>query len=121
MMIYQYYPGCSLHASAKDYDQSVRRILEHFDLELKEVPDWNCCGATVTPSLNQLQAQVLPARNLAIAAEHKGDLIIPCNACYMSLKKVQFNMTKYREVREEITRIFSQVGLRLTGMPRVRH
>ena len=88
---------------------------------MKEVPDWNCCGATVTPSLNQLQAQLLPARNLAIAAENKGDLVIPCNACYMNLKKVQYNMAKYREVREKIIQLFGQVGLRLTGMPKVRH
>ncbi len=120
-MVYQYYPGCSLHASGRDYDQSVKGIMGKLALELKEVPDWNCCGATVTPSLNQLQAQLLPARNLAIAAENKGDLVIPCNACYMNLKKVQYNMAKYREVREKIIQLFGQVGLRLTGMPKVRH
>ncbi len=120
-MTYQYYPGCSLHASAKDYDQSIQGVAQLMDLELKEVEDWNCCGATVTPSLNQLQGQVLAARNLAIAAGKKGDLVVPCNACYMSLKKVQYNMGKYPKVRENITDIFGQVGLRLTGMPKVRH
>lgn len=120
-MSYQYYPGCSLHASARDYDESVKGIMEHLALELKEIPDWNCCGATVTPSLNQLQAQVLPARNLALAAKCKGDVVVPCNSCYMNLKKVQYNLAKYREVREEITKIFSEVGLNLTGMPKVRH
>jgi len=120
-MVYQYYPGCSLHASARDYDESVKEVARLLEMELKEVPDWNCCGATITPSLNQLQAQILPARNLAIAAENRGDLVIPCNACYMSHKKVQYNMAKYREVREQVTEIFGQVGLRLTGMPKVRH
>ncbi|MFZ7103639.1 MAG: CoB--CoM heterodisulfide reductase iron-sulfur subunit B family protein [Peptococcaceae bacterium] len=121
-MMYQYYPGCSLHASARDYDESVKGVAGNLGMELKDVPDWNCCGATITPSLNQLQAQVLPARNLAIAAaEGRGDLIVPCNACYMSLKKVQSNMIKYKEIREKVTEIFGEVGLRLTGMPKVRH
>lgn len=120
-MIYQYYPGCSLHASARDYDESVKSIMSLFNFELNEVPDWNCCGATIIPSLNQLQSQILPARNLALAARNKGDLVVPCNSCYMNLKKVQHNMAKYREVREQVTDIFSQVGLCLVGMPKVRH
>ncbi|MFZ5942969.1 MAG: CoB--CoM heterodisulfide reductase iron-sulfur subunit B family protein [Bacillota bacterium] len=120
-MVYQYYPGCSLHASARDYDESVRGIAANLNIELNEVSDWNCCGATITPSLNQLQAQMLPARNLALAAESRGDLVVPCNACYMSLKKVQNNMTKYKVIREKVREIFSEVGLRLTGMPKVRH
>ena len=121
MIAYQYYPGCSLHASARDYDESVKGVLGCLEIKLEEVPDWNCCGATITPSLNQLQAQILPARNLALAAENKGDLIVPCNACYMSLKKVQHNMVKYKEIREGVIDIFSQTGLSLTGMPKVRH
>lgn len=120
-MKYQYYPGCSLHASAKDYDESVQGVAGILGMEIKEVPDWNCCGATITPSLNQLQSQVLAARNLAIAAENRGDLVVPCNACYMSLKKVQYNMSKYAPVREKVTEIFKEAGLKLTGMPRVRH
>ncbi|MDK2824509.1 MAG: heterodisulfide reductase subunit [Clostridia bacterium] len=120
-MIYQYYPGCSLHASARDYDESVQGVVKSLAMELKEVPDWNCCGATITPSLNQLQSQILPARNLALAAENRGDVVVPCNACYMSLKKIQYNMAKYKVVREKVTEIFGQAGLRLTGMPKVRH
>ena len=119
--MYQYYPGCSLHASARDYDQSVKGVSQLLNIELKEVKDWNCCGATITPSLGPLEAQILPARNLAIAAEQKGDLIVPCNACYMSLKKVQYTMENYKDVREDIVDIFRQSGLRLTGMPKVRH
>lgn len=120
-MVYQYYPGCSLHASARDYDESVQGVMTELALKLEEVPDWNCCGATVTPSLNQLQAKVLPLRNLALAAKKRGDLIVPCNACYMGLKKAQYNLTKYKEVREQVTEIFGQVDLSLTGMPKVRH
>ena len=48
MIAYQYYPGCSLHASARDYDESVKGVLGCLEIKLEEVPDWNCCGATIT-------------------------------------------------------------------------
>ena len=39
-----YYPGCSLHGTALDYDHSVQEICKKLDIELVQIPDWNCCG-----------------------------------------------------------------------------
>ena len=41
-----YYPGCSLHGMAAEYDQSVRAVCEALDVALAELTDWNCCGAS---------------------------------------------------------------------------
>ncbi|MQY72576.1 MAG: hypothetical protein GH142_02740, partial [Dehalococcoidia bacterium] len=43
---YAYYPGCSLEAMAREYDLSVRAVCAHLGIELAEIPDWNCCGAS---------------------------------------------------------------------------
>jgi heterodisulfide reductase subunit B len=79
---YAYYPGCSLHATAREYDDSARAVLSGLGHELVELEDWNCCGATSAHSLRSDLALLLPARNLALAAQSGKDLVLPCAACF---------------------------------------
>jgi heterodisulfide reductase subunit B len=81
-----YYPGCSLEATAKDYDVSLRAILPRLGVELVDIKDWNCCGATSAHSLNSKLALALPARVLALA-ETTGcqSIFAPCAACWHRL------------------------------------
>ncbi len=81
-----YYPGCSLEHSAKDYEESIEAVAGMLDVQLEEVPDWNCCGATAAHSINEDLALALPARNL-VNAEVKGqDVVVPCALCFNRLK-----------------------------------
>lgn len=121
MKSYQYYPGCSLHASARDYDESIQLVASLLNIDLKEVDDWNCCGATVTPSLNKSHAQILAARNLAQASKKQNELIVPCNACYANLKKLQIDMESCKKTSQNIEKILRNKGLSLSGMPTVKH
>jgi len=78
-----YYPGCSLESTAKEFNRSFRVICEDYGIELVDVPDWSCCGASAAHQLSEELAFALPYRNL-IKAE-KGNLkavVSPCPACY---------------------------------------
>ena len=55
-----YYPGCSLHGTGRELDQSIRALAEVAGVDLKEIEDWNCCGATAAHSLNHDLAVALP-------------------------------------------------------------
>ena len=66
-MNYFYYPGCSLEASALEYDLSTRAFLQAAGAELLELEDWNCCGASAAEATSQLLSLALPARNIAMA------------------------------------------------------
>lgn len=81
-----YYPGCSLQGTAKDYDDSVRGICNTLGIQLDEIPDWNCCGATAAHSIHHSAAIELAARNLNLAAKmpHQ-DMLVPCPMCYNRL------------------------------------
>lgn len=85
-MRFSYYPGCSLHATAVEYDLSIRAVLQRLGVELTEIPDWNCCGASSAHSLNETLALALPARILALAQKEGSDLIVPCAGCFSRLK-----------------------------------
>nr|WP_320132556.1 CoB--CoM heterodisulfide reductase iron-sulfur subunit B family protein [uncultured Holophaga sp.] len=81
-----YYPGCSLLGSSREFDESVRAVCAAIGLELVEIPDWNCCGASSAHTLNHELSLALPAKILA-QAEAAGltEVLAPCAACYSRL------------------------------------
>jgi heterodisulfide reductase subunit B len=81
-----YYPGCSLHGTAGEYDESIRGVSTLLDIKLHELDDWTCCGASSAHCMNEELAIDLAARNLAIAEKSDRDLLIPCVACYSRFK-----------------------------------
>lgn len=81
-----YYPGCSLLGTAKEYDDSTRAVCQALGVELEELEDWNCCGATSAHSIDDFLSLVLAARNLSLADKKGLDLVLPCAACYHKLK-----------------------------------
>ena len=116
-MEFGYYPGCALHGSSNDYEQSVRACFEKLGVKLSELEDWICCGATAAHSINQKLATALPARNLAIA-EKSGctNLLAPCPMCSMELIKAKQTIQANEDVRKEMSEI---VELPVTGTTEV--
>ena len=81
-----YYPGCSLEGTAIDYAASIGGVSRLLNLELEELEDWNCCGATAAHSTDHNLALALPARNLALAEAAGRDVVVPCALCFNRLK-----------------------------------
>ncbi|MFH1625425.1 MAG: CoB--CoM heterodisulfide reductase iron-sulfur subunit B family protein [Pseudomonadota bacterium] len=84
-----YYPGCSLHGTAKEYDESTRVVCQGLDIDLVELEDWNCCGASSAHSTDEFLSNALPGRNLRIARKAGLDLLVPCAACYCRMKTAE--------------------------------
>jgi len=85
-MEFSYYPGCALHGSAREYDESTKAVAGLLGVSLHELPDWNCCGASSAHALSADLAFDLANRNLLIAREQGMDLVVPCAACFSRLK-----------------------------------
>lgn len=101
-MIYSYYPGCSLHGSSKGYDSSTKAVCAKLGIELKELPDWICCGASSGHSLDEVLNIGLPAKNLKIAEEVGLDIAVPCAACYNRLKVATHALREKETVRKQM-------------------
>jgi heterodisulfide reductase subunit B len=84
-----YYPGCSLEGTAIEYNQSLERVSEKMDIELAELKDWTCCGASSAHVTNDKLAKDLAGRNLIIADKAGMDLMVPCAACFQRLKSAE--------------------------------
>jgi heterodisulfide reductase subunit B len=84
-----YYPGCSLHGTAKEYGASTEDVARTLGVELEELADWNCCGASSAHMTNDDLAFSLAARNLGIMDKTGLDLVVPCSACFQRLKRAE--------------------------------
>ncbi|MDP2646060.1 MAG: CoB--CoM heterodisulfide reductase iron-sulfur subunit B family protein [Desulfobacterales bacterium] len=98
-----YYPGCTLKASARMYDLQNKQVCEALGIRLKEIEDWNCCGATSAGKINDFLAVAMPARNLGIA-ESTGlaEMVIPCSACYSRTLVAQQHLKNNPDLKAEI-------------------
>lgn len=101
-LTYSYYPGCSLHASAKEYDESTRGLFKALGIGLREVPDWLCCGATPAHNVDELLSLSLCAKNLSLAEGVEGDLAVACAACFSRLKVTQHHLADSEEKRRQV-------------------
>jgi heterodisulfide reductase subunit B2 len=101
-----YYPGCALHGSSDDYEQSVQACMKQLDVQLEELDDWICCGASAAHSISHTLAVALPARNLAIA-ERDGldELLAPCPLCSMEFCKSRKQLLADEKLRQQMSSI----------------
>ncbi len=124
-MKYLYYPGCSLRSTGRAYDESINAVFKKLDIELEELDDWNCCGATTYVSIDEADAFALAARNLAIAEKQSSDeqinLIAPCSACYLVLLKTEKFLETVPDVSAKINSSLYKAGLHYNGRVNVRH
>lgn len=122
-MQYIYYPGCSLEGTALEYDVSTRAVLKKAGIELLELDDWTCCGATAAQNVNRLLSLALPARNLALAQKMNPelDILVPCSACYLNLKKVAVEIRTDPELLTQINAVLAPENLTLSGPVNVKH
>ncbi len=117
MMEFAYYPGCSLHSTGREFDSSVRAVLQALQVDLRELPDWNCCGASSAHSLSESLAVSLPARNLAIAQKAGLDVVMPCAACFNRHKSAE---SVLRSNEAERAAVEHALGVRLGRWVTVR-
>ena len=125
MSDYIFYPGCSMEGSAKAYYDSLNAIKGSLGMNLQEIDDWNCCGATEYVGMNLVPAYSLIARNLALATDQaKGidTVMAPCSACYLNLEKADYYMAERPALGAKVNEALAAGGLHYTpGSIQIRH
>jgi heterodisulfide reductase subunit B len=103
---YSYYPGCTSHSTAIEYIEASKAVIEALGIELKELPDWCCCGAASAHNLSSSLALGLSAFNVAEAQKAGADLVIPCAGCYGNLAQADYEMRNCEEERQRLEKEF---------------
>ncbi len=120
-MKYQYFPGCSLKGMGRAYEESFLAVARALGIEINELEDWNCCGATAYMSIDETKSYALAGRNLAIAERNASDVIAPCSACYLVLNKTIHGMSENPDLHGKVSRALKAGGLEYKGTAKVRH
>ena len=118
---YSYYPGCSTRSANRAYDISTRSVARALGIELEELDDWNCCGATAYVAIHEKRSFVLSARNLAIAEKTGKDLVAICNGCYLALRKASKYISENPKLKDNITKALAAGNMSYEGKIGVRH
>lgn len=115
---YSFYPGCSSerNASASNYMVSVQSMCKTLDIQLNEIPDWNCCGASIGYGEGgELPRHVMNARNIALSQQHnKGqDIVATCAACWLGAKESVERLSKSEQLLADTQNILAAAGLKV--------
>jgi heterodisulfide reductase subunit B2 len=104
-----YFPGCTLNTTGKGYDNAVRASAAAVGLELVELPEWNCCGATYPLIVDNMLELASPAHVLVAARDQGVDglagaplLTTACTTCYNVLRRTNNFFRQHPDERERI-------------------
>ena len=121
MRQYAYFPGCSLESLSKGYHTSALEAARALDVDLQELEDWNCCGATAYFPVDQLLAYTLTARNLAQAEQVGLDFVAPCSACFKNAYTTNNYLQHDKDLADHINYALEADNLHVNGTSRVLH
>jgi heterodisulfide reductase subunit B len=106
-MKYAYFPGCSLSSSGYDYDLSFKFVARALGIDLVEVKDWVCCGASSAHATSHLLSVALPVLNLSHAEKDGFEkLIAPCLACLSRFKAANLELEHDTDLKKKMHEIF---------------
>lgn len=122
-MKFALFPGCVLEGAAAEAYTSLKKVCGKLDIELEEIPNWTCCGASHAQGVDDLAALAVNARNISIA-EHMGlDIMTVCNTCTLQLRTAKQRLDKNKELREKVNGILRESGhpYEYKGTSRITH
>lgn len=99
---YAYFPGCSMHGTGKEYGTSSAAICDALGIELAEIPDWNCCGASSAHGADHVLSTALAARNIATAERMGMDTVAACAACFNRLAAARADLEGDARLQEQV-------------------
>jgi len=123
---YSFYPGCSSQkgASSSNYLTSVQTMCEELDIQLNEIPDWNCCAASIGyAGGGELPRVTLSARNIALSEEHNAgqDIVATCAACWLSTREAAERLEHDQSMMAEANEALAEAGLKLKNETPIKH
>ena len=100
LMVYSYFPGCTLKNKAKELDICARKSAEALGIVLEEIEDWQCCGGVYPLASDEIATKLASVRALNAAKEKGQDLVTICSACHHVIKRVNDDMANVADIRD---------------------
>ena len=109
-MKFAFFPGCVLKGAAAEAYTSMQKVCDALGIELEEIPNWTCCGASHAQGVNDLAALAVNARNISIAENMGLDIMTVCNTCTLQLRTAKKRLDENKALREKVNGILKESG-----------
>jgi heterodisulfide reductase subunit B len=121
-----FYPGCSSQtgASSSNMMRATQTMCDELDITLNEIPDWNCCGASIGyGGGGELPRLTLSARNIALSEQHNPgqDIVATCAACWLSTREAKERLHEDQNMFRDANTALNEANLKLNNQTPVRH
>ena len=101
-MTFSYFPGCTLKTQGKQLDQYGRRAAQTLGISLRELDEWQCCGAVYPLARDEIATRLSSARALMAARERGEALVTLCSACHHVIKRVNGDLQRDETIRARV-------------------
>ncbi len=109
-MKFALFPGCVLDGAAAEAYTSLKKTCEKLEIEITEIPNWTCCGASHAQDVNELAALTVNARNISIAENMGLDIMTVCNTCTLQLRTAKKRLDEDKNLRDKVNSILKDSG-----------
>lgn len=100
-----YYPGCSLHSLAKEFNHSALAALEALERTPVEPKGWVCCGSSPAHRVDHELSIQLPMESLVLyEMEGVEEVTLPCAMCFNRFRAAAREMRLDPELNDEVNR-----------------
>ncbi|HEY47838.1 MAG TPA: hypothetical protein G4O14_13775 [Anaerolineae bacterium] len=98
-----YYPGCSLHGLAKEFDHSARAVLKTLDLQPVAPQGWICCGSSPAHRVDHRQSIQMPLESMVLY-EQEGlkEVTLPCAMCFNRFRAAARELRLDPELKQDL-------------------
>jgi heterodisulfide reductase subunit B len=104
--------------------RATQTMCDELDIQLNEIPDWNCCGASIGyGSGGELPRLTLSARNIALSEQHNPgqEIVATCAACWLSTREAKERLHEDANMFRDANTALNEINLKLNNQTPVRH
>ena len=118
---YALFTGCTAKQSTPEQMMSTLAVAKKLNIELIELTEASCCGASHLQDYDDFLSLVLNARNIAYAEKHELTMITICNTCQLNTAMTKYRLDNNAKLKTRVNEKLAEVGLEYKGTSNVIH
>ncbi len=118
---YALFTGCTAKQSTPEQMMSTMAVAEKLDIELVELTEASCCGASHLQDYDDFLSLVLNARNIAYAEKHELTMVTICNTCQLNTAMTKHRLDNSADLKARVNEKLGEIGLEYKGTSKITH
>jgi len=118
---YALFTGCTAKESTPEQLMSTYAVANKLDIEIVELTEASCCGASHLQDYDDFLSLVLNARNIAYAEKQGMTMITICNTCQINTAMTKHRLDNDAQLKARVNEKLAEVGLVYKGTSEIKH